>query len=64
MNENKVWYKTLDQKIDSLIADEAKASVMLDEVQHTIKQLRAKSTFKLALLNQIRENQQMKGKNK
>lgn len=55
---NKVWLKTPEQKIKSLIADEAKASNMLDEMQSTIKQLRSKSSFRLALLNSLQEEYQ------
>ena len=50
---NKVYIKTDYDKIVSLIADEAKNAGMLDDVASTIRQLRAKTTFRLALLNQI-----------
>jgi hypothetical protein len=56
MNDNDdVWLKTTEQKLRSLIADEAKAMPMLDALQATIKQLKAKQAFRLALLNQLLE---------
>ena len=56
MNEENVWLKTDEQKLRSLIADEAKMIPMLDNMQATIKQLKAKQTFRLALLNQLLES--------
>jgi len=57
MNDNDdVWLKTTEQKLRSLIADEAKAMPMLDALQATIKQLKAKQAFRLALLNQLLED--------
>jgi hypothetical protein len=56
MNEDNVWLKTDEQKLRSLIADEAKMMPMLDNVQATVKQLKAKQTFRLALLNQLLES--------
>jgi hypothetical protein len=56
MNEDNVWLKTDEQKLRSLIADEAKMIPMLDNMQATIKQLKAKQTFRLALLNQLLES--------
>jgi len=56
MSEEKqhdVWLKTDEEKLRSLIADEAKAMPMLDAMQATIKQLKAKQAFRLALLNQL-----------
>jgi hypothetical protein len=56
MSEEKqhdVWLKTDEEKLRSLIADEAKAMPMLDAMQSTIKQLKAKQAFRLALLNQL-----------
>jgi len=54
-NNDDVWLKTTEQKLRSLIADEAKAMPMLDAMQATIKQLKAKQAFRLALLNQLLE---------
>jgi hypothetical protein len=56
MNEDNVWLKTDQEKLRSLIADEAKMMPMLDNMQATIKQLKAKQTFRLALLNQLLES--------
>jgi hypothetical protein len=65
MNDvNKVYIKSEYQKLKSLIADESKSAAMLDDMAHTIKQLRAKTTFRLALLNQLRETIEDKGENK
>jgi riboflavin synthase alpha subunit len=51
-----VWLKTNEEKLRSLIADEAKMIPMLDGLSQTIKQLKAKQTFRLALLNQLLED--------
>lgn len=56
MNDQQVWLKTSEEKLRSLIADEAKMMPMLDNIQATIKQLKAKQTFRLALLNQLLED--------
>jgi hypothetical protein len=53
---NDIWLKTDIEKLRSLIADEAKAMPMLDAMQATIKQLKAKQAFRLALLNQLLED--------
>jgi hypothetical protein len=56
MNDEQVWLKTDDEKLRSLIADEAKMMPMLDNMMATVKQLKAKQTFRLALLNQLLES--------
>ena len=56
MNNNDIWLKTTEEKLRSLIADEAKQMPMLDAMQATIKQLKAKQAFRLALLNQLLED--------
>ena len=53
---NDVWLKTDEEKLRSLIADEAKMMPMLDNMGATIRQLKAKQQFRLALLNQILES--------
>ena len=53
---DQIWLKTNEEKIRSLIADEAKMMPMLDNMQATIKQLKAKQAFRLALLNQLLED--------
>jgi hypothetical protein len=58
MNEEPVWLKTDEEKLRSLIADEAKMMPMLDNMAATVKQLKAKQTFRLALLNQLLEASQ------
>ena len=57
MNNQDVWLKTKEEKLRSLIADEAKAIPILDNMQATIKQLKAKQQFRLALLNQLLEDE-------
>lgn len=56
MNDS-VWLKTDEEKLRSLIADEAKMMPMLDNMMATIKQLKAKQAFRLALLNQLLEKE-------
>lgn len=56
MSQENVWLKTDEEKIRSLIADEAKMIPMLDNIQATVKQLKSKQTFRLALLNQLLED--------
>ena len=59
MNDEKdVWLHSDEDKLRSLIADEAKMMPMLDNMQATIKQLKAKQAFRLALLNQLLEKSQ------
>lgn len=55
MTKEQIWLKTNEEKLRSLIADEAKTMPMLDNMMATIKQLKAKQTFRLALLNQLLE---------
>ena len=57
MTEESIWLKTTEEKLRSLIADEAKMMPMLDNMMATIKQLKAKQAFRLALLNQLLENE-------
>tara|TARA_R110000803_G_scaffold208970_1_gene278080 strand:- start:280 stop:468 length:189 start_codon:yes stop_codon:yes gene_type:complete len=54
---NEVWLKTDDEKLRSLIADEAKMIPMIDNLGATVRQLKAKQQFRLALLNQLLESQ-------
>jgi hypothetical protein len=56
-NTHDVWLKTDEEKLRSLIADEAKMQPMLENMGATIRQLKAKQQFRLALLNQILESQ-------
>jgi hypothetical protein len=53
METNKVYFKTEEEKLKSLIADEAKQSAMLNDMADTLRQLRAKSSFRIALCNQL-----------
>jgi hypothetical protein len=42
--------------LDALLADEAKNLAILIEQEKTIKQLLNKSRFRLAIINQLKEN--------
>ena len=52
---NNLWLTTPKEKLQSLIADEAKNTNMLHDVAQTVKQMQAKASFRLALLNQLLE---------
>jgi hypothetical protein len=52
---NPVWLKTHEEKLRSLLGDEAKQMPMLDNMLSTIKQMKAKQAFRIALLNQLLE---------
>jgi len=54
---NNPYLITREEKLRSLIADEAKMMPMLDNMMSTLKQLKAKQAFRLALLNQILEEE-------
>jgi hypothetical protein len=57
MNEsNKYWLTDEDEILTSLIADESKNKAILVELDNTVRQLKAKSSFRLALLNTLRES--------
>jgi hypothetical protein len=61
MNDNKtnnVWIKSTEQKLNALLADEAKGAAMIKDVQTTLSQLKAKSSFRIALINQMIEDQE------
>ena len=55
-NTHDVWLKTDADKLKSLIADEAKMMPMLESMGQTIRQLKSKQQFRLALLNQVLES--------
>tara|TARA_R110000803_G_scaffold32103_2_gene71072 strand:- start:4011 stop:4223 length:213 start_codon:yes stop_codon:yes gene_type:complete len=55
-NTHDVWLKTDADKLKSLIADEAKMVPMLENMGQTIRQLKSKQQFRLALLNQVLES--------
>jgi hypothetical protein len=54
--QTKQWLTDEGEILDSLLADEAKAHAMLLDIDSTVKQLKAKSSFRLALLNSLRES--------
>jgi|TARA_R110000868_G_scaffold301293_2_gene561739 hypothetical protein len=54
---NPVWIKTTEQKLQALLADEAKSQPMLTDIMETVRQLKAKSSFRIALIHQLLENQ-------
>ena len=51
--EKDIWLHSDEDKLRSLLADEAKMMPMLDAMQSTIRQLKAKQAFRIALLNQL-----------
>jgi hypothetical protein len=54
MNDEKdIWLHSDEDKLRSLLADEAKMIPMLDSMQATLRQLKAKQAFRIALLNQL-----------
>jgi hypothetical protein len=55
-NSNNDWLHSEEDKLRSLIADEAKLMPMLDNMMATVKQMKAKQAFRLALLNQLLES--------
>ena len=65
METNKnVWIKTTEERLQSLIADDSKNAAILDDLSQTVKQLRAKNSFRLAIVNQLldaHKNNQPKG---
>lgn len=52
-NEQDIWLHSDEDKLRSLLADEAKQLPMLDAMQATLRQLKAKQAFRIALLNQL-----------
>ena len=50
---DQVWLKTNEEKLRSLLADEAKQIPILDNMQASIRQMKAKQAFRIALLNQL-----------
>lgn len=52
-NEKDIWLHSDEDKLRSLLADEAKMMPMLEAMQSTIRQLKAKQAFRIALLNQL-----------
>lgn len=59
-DKNQVWIKTDEERLSALIADEAKGAAMLKDVQTTLNQLKAKSSFRIALINQMIEDRESK----
>ena len=53
---NKVWLKNTDELLRALLADEAKAQHIITETQKNLNQLSAKSKFRLALINELINN--------
>jgi len=54
---NNPYLITKEEKLRSLIADEAKLLPMLTNVEATIRQMKAKQAFRIALLNQLLEEE-------
>ena len=55
-DSNDVWLKSDTDKLKSLISDEAKMMPMLENMGQTLRQLKSKQQFRLALLNQVLES--------
>lgn len=54
-DENSVWIKSTEEKLNALLADEARQAPMLNEMLNTVKQLKAKNSFRIAIINQLIE---------
>ena len=52
----KEWLHDEEEILNSLLADEAKNKHILIDMENTIRQLKAKCSFRLALINSLREN--------
>ena len=50
------YLKTDEEKLRSLLSDEAKMMPMLENLQATVRQMKAKQAFRIALLNQLIDN--------
>jgi len=59
-NKSNIWIKSSEQKLAALLADEAKGAAILNEVSNTVRQLKAKSSFRIALINQMIEDNESK----
>jgi riboflavin synthase alpha subunit len=59
-NKSNIWLKSSEQKLAALIADEAKGAAMLNDVSNTVRQLKAKSSFRIAIINQMIEDGESK----
>lgn len=57
MTANNLWLNTTEEKLRSLLADEAKMQPMLENLHQTIRQLKAKQAFRIALINQLLEQE-------
>jgi len=56
---NQVWLKTKEEKLKALLIDESKQRPMIENLLSTVKQLRAKNAFRIAILNQLLEGQEV-----
>ena len=61
---NKTWLTSEAEILQCLLVDEAKNKNIIDSLQKTISQLQAKSAFRLALINSLRESQSRQQINK
>lgn len=55
--KDKQWLYSTDEMLRSLLGDEAKNKAMLADMEATLRQLKAKSSFRLALINALIEEQ-------
>ena len=56
MDNSKVFLKSVDEILRSLLADDSKNKAMINDIEKTVSQLKAKNSFRLALINQLIEN--------
>ena len=64
MNPNKVFLKSPQELLLALLADEAKSTEMLNTIAATVRQLQAKNSFQLAIINQLIETLNIEKTNK
>lgn len=56
---NQVWLKTKEEKLKALLIDESKQKPMIENLLSTIRQLKAKNSFRIAILNQLLEGEEV-----
>lgn len=56
MNESRTFLTDDESLLRSLLADDAKNKAMLNEIERTVNQLKSKNSFRIALINQLLEN--------
>jgi hypothetical protein len=54
--QSKEWLTDEGEILQSLLVDEAKAKAILVDLENSLRQLKAKSSFRLALINSLMES--------